>query len=148
MTTPTWANHPSIFQAAGLQVESFRYFNPASNQIDFEAMTQDVEAMEPGDVIVLHGCCHNPCGADPSSEQWQTIAGLIRDRQLLPLIDFAYQGFADGIEEDAGGLRTVCDTVDELLICNSFSKNFGSVQRTRWRLDGCRQELGVKPKSR
>jgi len=78
-----------------------------------------------GDVVLLHGCCHNPTGQDPTNNQWKQIAEVLADRRAIPLVDFAYQGFADGIDEDAAGLRILCETLDELIVCSSFSKNFG-----------------------
>ena len=88
-------------------------------------MLADLNQVPAGDVVLLHACCHNPTGVDPSPEQWQSIAETIARRGALPLLDFAYQGFAEGLEEDAVGIRTLVDYVDELLICSSFSKNFG-----------------------
>lgn len=125
MTNPTWPNHPNIFQAAGVSVDSFPYFDAASNQLDFAAMMAAIEKIPAGDAILLHGCCHNPTGVDPTTEQWQQIADTVYGRGLLPILDFAYQGFADGIEQDAAGLRAFLQPGKELLVCSSFSKNFG-----------------------
>lgn len=125
LSDPTWANHAGIFKAAGLETATYPYFDPATNGIDFPAMLAAIEQMPEGDVILLHGCCHNPTGADPTPEQWSQIADAVNARGLLPLLDFAYQGFADGIEEDAVALRTLAQPGRELLVCSSFSKNFG-----------------------
>lgn len=125
MTKPTWANHHAIFEAAGLEVNSFPYFDPKTNGLDFDGMLDGLKSVNPGDVVVLHGCCHNPCGVDPSLEQWKQIAEALVEQKAVPLVDFAYQGFGDGIEDDAAGLRTVCESVDEFLVASSFSKNFG-----------------------
>lgn len=125
LSEPTWANHPSVFRAASVATESYPYFDRDSNSLDLDAMLACWGQIPEGDIILLHACCHNPTGVDPSVEQWQKIASELNARKLLPLIDFAYQGFGDGLEQDARGLRTLCDTVPELFICSSFSKNFG-----------------------
>jgi len=125
LSDPTWANHPAIFEAAGVPTRTYAYYDPATFGLDFDAMTAALGEAEAGDVVLLHGCCHNPSGVDLDAEQWQKIAALLAQRGLLPLIDFAYQGFADGIEQDAAGLRCVAEACDELLVCSSYSKNFG-----------------------
>ena len=125
MSNPTWPNHPNIFKAAGVQLETYPYFDAAGNRLDFEAMMAAVENIPAGDAILLHGCCHNPTGVDPTPEQWEQIADTVFDRGILPILDFAYQGFADGIEEDAVGLRAFLRPGKELFVCSSFSKNFG-----------------------
>lgn len=125
VSKPTWANHPNIFQAADRKVETYQYINAAGTTLDFDAMLQALNRIPAGDVVLLHGCCHNPTGVDPTADQWQQIADVLHDRKLLPLIDFAYQGFGKGIDEDAAGLRTVIRPGTEALICSSFSKNFG-----------------------
>lgn len=125
LSDPTWPNHPGIFQSAGLAVGTYPYFDASTNGVQFDAMLDTLKQIPAGDVIVLHGCCHNPTGADLSVEQWQAVATVLVERNILPIIDFAYQGFGNGIDEDAAGMRTICDRVDEVLIANSFSKNFG-----------------------
>ncbi|MFQ6372405.1 amino acid aminotransferase [Shewanella sp. YIC-542] len=125
VSKPTWANHQNIFIAAGLNIKEYRYYDANHQALDFAAMTADLAQAQAGDLVLLHGCCHNPTGIDLSAEQWQQVAQLCLSRQLLPLFDFAYQGFGDGVEEDALGLRCVASVVPELLIANSFSKNFG-----------------------
>ena len=122
---PTWANHPNVFAAAGLEVAKYRYYDPSTSGLDFAAMLADLKTVPAGDVVLLHGCCHNPTGVDPAPSQWKQIGEVLREQRALPLVDFAYQGFADGIEEDAGGLRALLESHDELLVCSSFSKNFG-----------------------
>lgn len=122
---PTWANHQAIFQAAGLAVNSYAYIDAAGQGLDFAAMMESLEKVPPGDVILLHACCHNPSGIDPTPEQWKAIAELVERKKLLPLVDFAYQGFGDGLLEDALGLRALAQPGRELLVCSSFSKNFG-----------------------
>lgn len=122
---PTWPNHANVFGAAGVAIESYGYFDKATNDLDFEAMLADLKSIPPGDVLLLHACCHNPTGVDPTTAQWQRIAEVIQQRGLLPLLDFAYQGLAEGLQQDAEGLRTLCHPNSELLVCTSFSKNFG-----------------------
>lgn len=124
--SPTWANHPAIFAAAGLPAESYRYLGDDRTSLDLDGMLGSLQDnAKPGDAILLHGCCHNPTGIDPSTEDWKQIASVIAEKNLLPLVDFAYQGFGDGIEQDAFGLRTILQHVEEAIVCTSFSKNFG-----------------------
>ena len=125
MSDPTWPNHPGIFQAAGLKVKTYPYFDAATNGLAFERMLAALEEMPAGDVLLVHGCCHNPTGIDPTPEQWSAIAALVERRSVLPLLDFAYQGFAEGLREDATGLTALCPPGRELLVASSFSKNFG-----------------------
>ena len=125
LSQPTWPNHPPIFDAAGLEVATYPYYDATTHGVDFERMAAAFGAMPAGDVVLLHGCCHNPTGVDLSIDQWERLAELIRQRGLLPLVDFAYQGFALGLREDRAGLQTLCRPGAELLICSSFSKNFG-----------------------
>jgi aspartate/tyrosine/aromatic aminotransferase len=122
---PTWANHPGVFQAAGLAVDFYPYLHKDGRSLDFAGMIQALRQAPAGDVICLHACCHNPTGVDPSLDEWRQIAQVLRERRLLPLVDFAYQGFGDGIEQDAAGLRELARVGLELLVCSSFSKNFG-----------------------
>ncbi len=125
VSNPTWPNHPGVFRAAGLQVHTYPYFDTATNRVDFAAMTAALRSIPAGDVLVLHGCCHNPTGVDLAPEQWQDVAAIAAECGLMPLIDFAYQGFAEGLEEDAAGVRAMCAKNSDLLIANSYSKNFG-----------------------
>jgi aspartate/tyrosine/aromatic aminotransferase len=125
LTVPTWPNHGPIFQAAGMNIETFAWFDAETNTFDLDAALAGIEQIPEGDVIVLHGCCHNPTGCDPTADQWRTIAETVARRGLMPIIDFAYQGFATGIEEDAVGLRIVAEICSEFVVCSSFSKNFG-----------------------
>jgi aspartate/tyrosine/aromatic aminotransferase len=130
MSEPTWPNHPQIFNAAGVATKSYPYFDAKNNALDFEGMLAAIGKMPAGDVILLHGCCHNPTGIDPTPNQWKQVAEAVYARGLLPLLDFAYQGFADGIEEDAAGLKAFIRPGAEFLVCSSFSKNF-SLYRER-----------------
>ncbi len=125
VSNPTWANHQNIFETAGLTVKEYGYYNAAAHDIDFDGMMTDLANAQAGDIVLLHGCCHNPTGIDLTLAQWELVANLCVDKQLVPLFDFAYQGFGAGIEEDAAGLRLVAAKVPELLVANSFSKNFG-----------------------
>jgi len=125
VSNPTWANHQNIFKSASLAIQQYRYYNAETHDKDFEAMLADLSEAKAGDLVLLHGCCHNPTGIDLIETEWQRIADLCLTQDLVPLFDFAYQGFGIGINEDAKGLRMVADTVPELMIANSFSKNFG-----------------------
>ncbi|MEM9586638.1 MAG: amino acid aminotransferase [Planctomycetota bacterium] len=123
---PTWANHNAILTAAGLPTEPYRYLAADKTSLDFDALIEDLESKpKPGDVILLHGCCHNPTGVDPNDLQWLRIAEVLAQRHLLPMVDFAYQGFGRGLVEDAAGLHTILSKNPEAIICSSFSKNFG-----------------------
>ncbi|POC05670.1 amino acid aminotransferase [Vibrio vulnificus] len=125
ISNPTWANHHGVFRAAGLETVEYAYYNPETKDKDFAAMLADLEKASAGDVVLLHGCCHNPTGIDPTAQEWEALAKLVADKGLLPLFDFAYQGFAKGVEEDAQGLRTFAKFNKEILVASSFSKNFG-----------------------
>lgn len=125
MSQPTWPNHPQIFQAAGLETATYRYFDAVGHDLAWESFLTDLETIPAGDTILLHGCCHNPTGADPSREQWQEIARRCAARGLIVLLDFAYQGFAEGLREDATCLEAFLAAGCEFLVASSFSKNFG-----------------------
>ena len=126
MPNPTWANHGGVFGAAGLATESYRYLGADRTSLDFEAMIDDLNnKTSEGDLVLLHACCHNPTGVDPNADQWREIASVIQQKRLLPLIDFAYQGFGSDVEADAQGLRDVVKAAGDAIVCNSFSKNFG-----------------------
>jgi aspartate/tyrosine/aromatic aminotransferase len=125
LTQPTWPNHPQIFAAAGVPTKSFPYFDAKTNSLAFDEALAAIEKIPAGDVVMLHGCCHNPTGIDPTPAQWNKLADVIYGRGLLPFLDFAYQGFADGIDEDAAGLKALARPGKELIVCSSFSKNFG-----------------------
>ncbi len=125
LSDPTWANHPKIFEAAGLKTSAYPYYDAGTHALGFEAMLDVLRQVPAGDVVVLHACCHNPTGVDPDAAQWAALAEVARETGWLPLFDTAYQGFADGLDADLAGLRAFCGHVDELLICSSYSKNFG-----------------------
>jgi aspartate/tyrosine/aromatic aminotransferase len=125
VSNPTWGNHNSIFASANLSVKSYRYYDAETQSLDFDGMLEDLQQVRSSDVVVLHGCCHNPTGIDPTVEQWQQLASLAEKVGFIVLFDFAYQGFAVGVDEDAAGLRIFAEKVPELLVASSFSKNFG-----------------------
>ena len=125
ISNPTWANHNGVFKVCGLDIATYAYYDQRTKSLDFDAMVTALEAVQPGDAVLLHGCCHNPTGIDPTPSQWDQLAKMSADRGWLPLFDFAYQGFASGLEEDAYGLRAFAKLHSELLVANSFSKNFG-----------------------
>ncbi|MFV2066065.1 MAG: amino acid aminotransferase, partial [Pirellulales bacterium] len=125
LSRPTWPNHGAVFAAAGVETAEYAYFDPENNRLDFQGLMRDLEKIPPGDVVLLHGCCHNPTGIDPAGDEWRQIAEVLAKGQLVPLIDFAYQGLARGLDDDAEGLRAFARPGAEWIICSSFSKNFG-----------------------
>ena len=125
ISVPTWPNHNAIFNAVGINIRDYRYYDKASHSLDWDGMIADLSEAEAGDVVLFHGCCHNPTGIDPTPEQWEKLSELSAQKGWLPLFDFAYQGFANGIEEDAYGLRAFAKRNPELLVASSYSKNFG-----------------------
>ena len=125
VSNPTWANHEGVFTAAGLTVKSYPYYDYENKCLDFDAMLAALQQVPADDAVLIHACCHNPSGMDLSFEQWQQVAAVAAEVGFLPVVDMAYQGFGEGLEEDARGLRLLADTVDEMIICSSCSKNFG-----------------------
>ena len=125
VSNPTWGNHLSLLGQAGLKIAQYSYYNNQIHAVDFDAMMANLEQGKSGDILLLHGCCHNPCGADLNHDQWQAVAELASTRGITPLIDIAYQGFGEGINEDAYGIRLLADQLPELLVAASCSKNFG-----------------------
>lgn len=125
LSSPTWPNHPSIIRYLGMRLAEYRYFDPTTRGIDFSGLMADLGGVKPGDVVLLHGCCHNPTGANPTAEQWAEITALLKSKGAIPFIDLAYQGFGDGLEADAAATRMIAGVVDECLIAVSCSKNFG-----------------------
>lgn len=124
VSDPTWPNHHGIFTAAGIELHKYPYVD-ADNRLDFDGMLAALKKIPEGDVVVLHACCHNPTGFDLSQQQWQEVLAVLKERHLLPLVDFAYQGFGEGLDEDAYGVRLLAENLDEVIITSSCSKNFG-----------------------
>ena len=124
LPAPTWDNHAPTIKAAGLKANYYRYFNPQKQKIDFELTMKDLRNIPAGDVVLIHGCCHNPTGVNFSDAQWDSISELALDKGFLPLVDIAYQGFGIGLNEDAYGVRKLLSVLPELLIASSSSKNF------------------------
>ncbi|WP_131120155.1 aromatic amino acid transaminase [Lichenihabitans psoromatis] len=122
---PTWTHHHAVFADAGLDVRVYPYLNGVTHAVDVEAMLDTLLRVQPGDVVLLHGCCHNPSGADPTPEQWRAIVDVIVQRGLFPFVDLAYQGFGEGLEQDAAATRLIARHVPEMVIAYSCSKNFG-----------------------
>ena len=125
MSDPTWANHVPLLSGAGLVVDTYPYYDAQTGSVSFEPMLETLKRLPAGAVVLLHGACHNPTGADLSLDQWQVLAGLLETRGLVPLIDIAYQGLGEGLDQDAAGLRLLAQQLPELLIAVSCSKNFG-----------------------
>ena len=124
ISDPSWENHRALFEGAGFQVSSYPYYDAATRGLDFGAMTGAIEKLPPGAIVVLHACCHNPTGVDPTPEQWTRIIELVRSRGLVPYLDIAYQGFGDGIAADGEVVRRFAATPGPLFIASSFSKSF------------------------
>jgi aspartate/tyrosine/aromatic aminotransferase len=124
MSEPTWPNHPQMFSAAGFKVRSYPYTDATGRRIDEAAMLGALRQASPGDIVLLHGACHNPTGVDPSPVLWRKIGDVVEERHVLPLVDLAYQGFGDGLAEDAAGLHELVRPGAELLVSTSFSKTF------------------------
>ncbi|AYY80056.1 aspartate/tyrosine/aromatic aminotransferase [Proteus vulgaris] len=125
ISNPTWPNHNNIFQIAGLEICNYDYYDAKNHGLDFDGMLASLTKAQAGDVVLFHGCCHNPSGIDPTEEQWRQLAALSAEKGWLPVFDFAYQGFARGLEEDAQGLRLFAEKNPELIVASSYSKNFG-----------------------
>ncbi|MBK6289229.1 MAG: aspartate/tyrosine/aromatic aminotransferase [Gammaproteobacteria bacterium] len=125
VSTPTWANHIPLIGGAGLQILEYPYYDAARRAIDFDAMMSTLAGVGAGDIVLLHGCCHNPTGADLDLDQWRAIAGLALKNGFTPFVDTAYQGLGDGIDQDAEGLRLLSAVVPECIVAASCSKNFG-----------------------
>ncbi|TIL30563.1 amino acid aminotransferase [Mesorhizobium sp.] len=130
LSDPTWPNHMPVMRAAGLQIREYPYFDAASGAVRFADMMSALATARSGDVVLLHGCCHNPTGANLDTAQWAEIADLVVERGLLPFVDIAYQGFGEGLDADAAGLRLLAAKVPEMVVASSCSKNF-AVYRDR-----------------
>jgi aspartate aminotransferase len=125
LSDPSWPNHSPLLELSGLKLEEYPYYDRGTHRVDFGAMVETVEAMEAGDLLLLHGCCHNPCGADLSRSQWNELAEICARKGIVPFIDIAYQGLAEGMEEDAYGVRLMAESVAEMVVVSSYSKNLG-----------------------
>jgi len=125
LSDPTWPNHPSIIKYLGLKSKTYRYFDKETRGVDYVGMLTDLGAMLPGDIVLLHGCCHNPTGANLTLPQWDGVIKRMQEKTAMPFIDIAYQGFGDGLAEDAAATRKITAAFDTVLIAGSCSKNFG-----------------------
>ena len=125
VSDPTWPNHLSILRHLSIETVRYRYFDSATRSVDFDAMCADLEQAKAGDIVLLHGCCHNPTGANLNAAQWQQVVELLQKTGATPMIDIAYQGFGDGLEQDAAATRLLASALPECLIAASCSKNFG-----------------------
>ena len=125
ISNPSWPNHEAILNYLGMKVGKYRYFDEATCGVDFAGMKADLEGAAEGDVLLLHGCCHNPTGANITEAEWAEVSEIALAKGLMPMIDIAYQGFGDGLEEDAAGVRIMAAKVPEMLVAASCSKNFG-----------------------
>ncbi len=125
VSSPTWGNHFNVFESAGLEVKSYPWLNRETRSLDSDGLFATLDTIPAGDVVLLHACCHNPTGLDLDDQQWHQLGSLLRERGLLPLIDTAYLGFAEGLEQDSRGIRILADYCPEMLITTSCSKNFG-----------------------
>lgn len=124
ISDPSWENHRALFERAGFQVETYPYYDPATHGLNFEGMLAGLKAMPARSVVVLHACCHNPTGVDPTPEQWQQIANVVKERDLVPFLDIAYQGFGAGLQEDAAVVRLFAGMDMTVFVSSSFSKSF------------------------
>ena len=124
ISAPSWENHRGIFESAGYQVLEYTYFDPKTRGVDFDGMVKSLESFPAKTLVILHACCHNPTGADLTTEQWKKIISICQTRQLIPFLDIAYQGFADGIEEDGAAVRLFADSGMSFFVSSSFSKSF------------------------
>ncbi len=125
ISRPSWENHRAVFGAAGFEVVEYSYFDEQTHGVDFPAMLADLQKLQPGTVVLLHACCHNPTGADLTVDQWKQVAEVLREQQLFPFIDMAYQGFDKGIAQDGVAVRVVAEAgIDSFIVANSYSKSF------------------------
>jgi aspartate/tyrosine/aromatic aminotransferase len=125
VSDPTWANHIPLLGSAGLKIEQYPYYDPASNALLFDRMLATLDALAPGSLVLLHACCHNPTGQDLDPAQWAAVADVLARRRLVPFLDMAYQGLGEDLDRDAASIRFIAKAVPELLIAVSCSKNFG-----------------------
>ncbi|PVA09292.1 aromatic amino acid aminotransferase [Pelagivirga sediminicola] len=144
VTDSTWTNHLSILAHLGIEAVPFRYYDPATHAVDTDGMLADLAQLEAGDAVLLHGCCHNPTGADPDPEGWRALIEVMNARGAVPVIDLAYQGFGDGIDADAAATRAIADGCAQVLIAASCSKNFGIYRERTGILMAIMQDAGLR----
>lgn len=125
ISDPTWSNHRALLGRPGLKIKTYPYFHPTKRLLDFEGLCAAIDTMEPGSVVLMHGCCHNPTGVDPTVDQWKELSARIQTRNLFPFFDLAYHGFGHGLQEDAFPVRMFAEQGHEMFVAYSFSKNFG-----------------------
>ncbi|MDC1381157.1 aspartate/tyrosine/aromatic aminotransferase [Octadecabacter sp.] len=125
LSDPTWPNHPSIIKYLDMKMQTYRYFDSETRDVDYVGMLTDLGAVLPGDIVLLHGCCHNPTGANLTMPQWKGVVDLIKEKAAIPFVDIAYQGFGDGLDQDGAATRLIAESFDNVLIAASCSKNFG-----------------------
>lgn len=125
VSNPTWANHFPLLESAGLTLKTYDYYDFETGRVNFQNMLDSLSQIPEGDVVLLHACCHNPSGADINHEQWDQVIALLKERNLLPFFDIAYQGFGDSLDDDAYGIRKACEELEEVMVASSCSKNFG-----------------------
>ncbi len=145
VSNPTWPNHISILDYLGIETQAYRYFDNETRGVDFDGMMADLAEVRAGDVVLLHGCCHNPTGANLNLTQWQDVIDVLNKTGAIPMIDIAYQGFGDGLDQDAAATRLVASSVPECLIAASCSKNFGIYRERTGLLMAISQDAGMKP---
>ena len=145
LSNPTWPNHNSIIKYLGMASAEYRYFDTETRGLDFEGLKADLNTVAEGDVVLLHGCCHNPTGANPTPAQWAEIIAILKARKAIPLVDLAYQGFGDGLEQDAQATRDIAAAFPEALIAASCSKNFGIYRERTGILMAIASDAGQSP---
>jgi aromatic-amino-acid transaminase len=144
VSNPTWPNHTSILGYVGIEVATYRYFDDETRGVDFDGMIEDLKTARKGDVVLLHGCCHNPTGANLNLVEWQAVIDVLNEVGAIPMIDIAYQGFGEGLEQDAAATRLVASSVPECLIAASCSKNFGIYRERTGLLMAVSQDAGQR----
>lgn len=125
VSDPTWPVHLPLLGSVGLEFAKYRYYDPSTHGVNFDGLVEDLKGAAAGDVVLLHGCCHNPCGADLGLEQWGVIADMAEAQGFVPFVDIAYQGLGDGLDEDAAGVRLLAERLPEMIVASSSSKNMG-----------------------
>ena len=147
LSAPTWPNHPSIIKYLGMPMSEYRYLNDDTPTVNFDGMMEDLQGAKAGDVVLLHGCCHNPTGANLTLAQWAEVIALMQEKDLTPFVDIAYQGFGDGLEDDAAAVRMVASEMPETIIAASCSKNFGIYRERTGLLMAVAQDESLKARS-